>query len=924
MKRIVILLFVLAMILAGCGGTEAPPTAVPEPTDVEPAVEATQEPVPEPATTEAQPEPTQASQEQAQDRTAVRFAVADWDLPQYEPFIAAFEEENPDLKVQVVSLNEVLELGSLVDIEIPEDADQRLVAAADVVQIDVQRPTVRDGLVRDLTPLMEADATFQAEDFHPGVLERYQWEGGTWALPVSLYTRLIYFNKDAFDEAGVAYPEAGWSWDDLLAKAQALTVRDGDQVAMWGFVVPTDLAYRFIESRVGTLVDETRDPLLPKYDDPDTIEAVGWYTDLYLEEQVMPYAEPQEEGDQLALTDEQALIDSGLAAMWTDLDLLFWYRNQQSNVGVAPFPADSSDWPATPVWPQIMAMSAGTTQPEAAWRWMEFLSRQSLAGLGPGMKILPARRSMVETGDFWADMDEGLATALRYALDHSYVAREPVGWNAFDEAMHSIWQGEKPVEDALAEAQSQVEANVQEAAASAVGATPVPTFVVEQGGEEEQASEGAVTITYVPGIGSFNLEPYRALAKQFQEANPDIVVDVKMLDVTSGTVPDFPNLAQTADCFMWYPSFQDAKNRDAILNLEPFLDADPAFTTDDYYPQVLDQFTWQGQVWGLPADVTPFIVEYNKDLFDAAGLAYPAVGWTWDDFLEMSVALTDGEGDAKQYGYVAEVYESTDLLLSLERLGAKLIDENADPPAYTYDDPSVVEAMRWYADLTTEHGVKPAFLTDITKLLGASTAYLEREALINEGKAAMWTNPGTTAALFGGREGLEVGAVPLPVRADGASGGSLLTSSGNFISSSTENRQACWQWITFLARQPSAVQGFPASRLVAESNEYREQVGADRADAYMASVDDAETPSAFQIFSEEDWMGGAIFWLTQAYGKVVDGESSVEAALAAAQQMADDYRACIIAADDMSQETADACVREIDPSLPDFLFTTGE
>ena len=113
-------------------------------------------------------------------------------------------------------------------------------------------------------------------------------------------------------------------------------------------------------------------------------------------------------------------------------------------------------------------------------------------------------------------------------------------------------------------------------------------------------------------------------------------------------------------------------------------------------------------------------------------------------------------------------------------------------------------------------------------------------------------------------------------------------------------------------------------RSVAESDAYRQQVGAERADAYLASVGEGEEPSAFQILSEEEWLGGALFWLGQAYGDVIDGEASVEEALDTAQMMADDYRACVVAAGDFGQETWQACVKEIDPTLPDYLFGTSQ
>jgi multiple sugar transport system substrate-binding protein len=781
---------------------------------------------------------------------------------------------------------------------------------------------VEAGLVRDLAPFLQVDPDFLADKFYANALASTQWNGGTWALPITVNTRLVFYDKDAFDKARLPYPAAGWSWDDLLADAKALTVRAGDVVTRWGFVPNWDV-YRLIESRAGALADYGADPPLPRFDDDDVIQAVRWYTDLYLKDQVMPYFEPAEEEESLAVPPEQALIDNGQAAIWTDTDLMWWLRRDQGNIGVVPFPVDAPDALTTPVSVDELAMSAGTAQPNAAWRWMEFLSRQPLGGLALGMKFLPARHSAAETGGFWNDLDEEFATAQRYAADHGHVLQEAVGYEAFTGAVHAIFQEEKAVEDAVVDAQAQVEAEIQEAIAGQAGATPLPTFVVAPPEEETPVSGEAARITFIPGLGSLNLEPYRDLARQFNETNPDVAVEVQALDLMSGATPDLPSLAGAADCFQWYPSFQEARNREAILSLTPLLEADPSFTTDDFLPQVLEQFTWQGQLLGLPADLTPYVIEYNKDLFDAARLDYPALDWTPEDFLGLAVTLTQGEDEEKQYGFVGEYYSLNDLLFMTERLGAKFVNLDADPPALSFNDPDTVAAVRWYAGLTTEHGVKPVFLTDITKLASAGTAVMEREALINNGRAAMWTASGTMSALLGRREGINIGVAPLPAK-PGLSGGGYAQASGYFVSAATESPQACWQWITFLTGQPAAMQGLPARRSVAESDVYRQQVGAERADAYLASVKEGEESSAVQIFAEEEWLGGALFWLGQAYGDVIDGEASVEEALDTAQRMADDYRACVVGAGDFGQQTWQACVKQIDPTLPDYLFGTGQ
>jgi ABC-type glycerol-3-phosphate transport system substrate-binding protein len=181
----------------------------------------------------------------------------------------------------------------------------------------------------------------------------------------------------------------------------------------------------------------------------------------------------------------------------------------------------------------------------------------------------------------------------------------------------------------------------------------------------------------------------------------------------------------------------------------------------------------------------------------------------------------------------------------------------------------------------------------------------------------MWTTTSYESAIAFGRSGMDIGVAPLPMGRGGT--GSYLSARGYFISADAENPKACWEWLKFLSEQPEAARGLPARPSLAESDEYRKRVGEERAAAYIASVSGLERP--FQVFSEEGWLRGAVYFLFQAYGKVLRGEESVEEALGAAQRKAEDYRACVISHNAFSdREGWEACLEGVDPSLPDFLF----
>jgi multiple sugar transport system substrate-binding protein len=358
-----------------------------------------------------------------------------------------------------------------------------------------------------------------------------------------------------------------------------------------------------------------------------------------------------------------------------------------------------------------------------------------------------------------------------------------------------------------------------------------------------------------------------------------------------------------------------------VLSLDPFLDADTSIDKDDFYPLVMETFEAQGLTWGLPGMVIINLIEFNKDLFDAAGIDYPATGWTMDEFLEIAVAMTEGEGDSKQYGYMSELFEPSDMLTIVDRLGADLVNDSADPPALNFLDPDTVEAIRWYVGLTTEHGVKPILLTD---LLGAAlTAIQEQQAILDQGRVAMWVNS-TFSVDFGSEEdnGERTGAVPLPVATGENQGSGFSSATGYFISAETESRQACWEWIKFLTEQSGLGNGLPARQEVAEADAYRQNVGPELADAYLASIRGAtQAPWSQAITNESSWLNYPFIWLYGAYDKIIQGELEVEEALENAQQMGDDYRACVIAADAFDDDAAQkACMMEIDETLPAVIF----
>jgi multiple sugar transport system substrate-binding protein len=122
--------------------------------------------------------------------------------------------------------------------------------------------------------------------------------------------------------------------------------------------------------------------------------------------------------------------------------------------------------------------------------------------------------------------------------------------------------------------------------------------------------------------------------------------DQLIAELEAGTAPDV----------FWIPGTDVARFAELglILNLADVAAADADFSADDFYagPMGHLQTSIDGNaaLWGLPRDVSAFAIYYNADLFDEAGVAYPEMGWTWEEFRAAADAITALGGDIQGFG----------------------------------------------------------------------------------------------------------------------------------------------------------------------------------------------------------------------------------------------------------------------------------
>jgi multiple sugar transport system substrate-binding protein len=176
------------------------------------------------------------------------------------------------------------------------------------------------------------------------------------------------------------------------------------------------------------------------------------------------------------------------------------------------------------------------------------------------------------------------------------------------------------------------------------------------------ASSEPVAITFSAWGAPEELAVWNQIVSEFEAANPGIKVNVEVSDwdaywdklktqLAANTPPDV--FAMDA------PLFLDYQTRGVLANLQPFIDKNPDMLKD-VYPQTLEAYKTADGYYGLPRDFQTIVLFYNKDMFDAAGVAYPTADWTWDDVRAAAKKLTldtNGDGTIEQYGFVFDQWD---------------------------------------------------------------------------------------------------------------------------------------------------------------------------------------------------------------------------------------------------------------------------
>jgi len=156
--------------------------------------------------------------------------------------------------------------------------------APDVIFVEVNNfaPLYLRGALESLNPYIQADHV-DLSGYYPQVVDRFTVDGQTYVIPRDTAPiGLIFYNKKAFDEAGLAYPTDDWDWATFVADGKKLVKADATgKVVRWGFIDEWPNPDAWVCDAGGSYTDSVKHPTKWTYaTDPDTLKGIQFRADL--------------------------------------------------------------------------------------------------------------------------------------------------------------------------------------------------------------------------------------------------------------------------------------------------------------------------------------------------------------------------------------------------------------------------------------------------------------------------------------------------------------------------------------------------------------------------------------------------------------------------------------------------------------------
>ncbi len=285
-------------------------------------------------------------------------------------YAADFEKENPGIKLKPIYSGSYQEsiAKALTAVKSGDPPVMSILLSTDMFTlIDEDAIVPFDELIRT-----DADRAW-LKAFYPGFMENSQTGGKTWGIPFQRSTIVMFYNKDAFREAGLDPNNPPQTWQQQVQYAQKLTRRDAaGNVTQWGLQIPSSgfpywlFQALAIENGVNLMNSAGTQTY---YDKPEVVAALQYWVDLVKKYKVHP------EGIVEWGTTPKDFFERKVAMMWTTTGNLTNVKaNAKFDFGVAMLPSNKQRGSPTGGGNFYIFKKSTPAQREAAFKFIKWVT----------------------------------------------------------------------------------------------------------------------------------------------------------------------------------------------------------------------------------------------------------------------------------------------------------------------------------------------------------------------------------------------------------------------------------------------------------------------------------------------------------------------------------------------------------------------
>ena len=372
---------------------------------------------------------------------------------------ADFEKENPGIKLKPIYSGSYQEsiTKALTAVKSGDPPVTSILLSTDMFTlIDEDAIVPFDDLIK--TP----DDQAWLRSFYPGFMENSQTGGKTWGIPFQRSTIVLYYNKDAFKEAGLDPNRPPANWKEQVEYAQKLTKRDASgKVTQWGIQIPSSgfpyWLFQALAVQAGTNLMNSAGTQT-YYDRPEVIEGLTYWIDLVNKYKVHP------EGIVEWGTTPKDFFEKKVAMMWTTTGNLTNVRtNAKFDFGVAMLPAGKQRGSPTGGGNFYLFKKSTPAQREAAFKFIKWVTTPQRAaqwGIDTGYVAVRADAWSTPAMKTYVDGFPAAAVArdqLPYAKAELSTHDNQRVTKALNDGLQAALTGTKTPEQAMKDAQRESE-----------------------------------------------------------------------------------------------------------------------------------------------------------------------------------------------------------------------------------------------------------------------------------------------------------------------------------------------------------------------------------------------------------------------------------------------------------------------------------